>query len=131
MKQTCVNESHHFYTRDEQEALIRAGFRCQVCNGGKPLLFYTRTTGSVDPADGLVLCEDCYDLAQIGKQSRMARESDDKLLMQIALLAFLFIVIALAVVGLACISPLVLFIMMLLAFFLAYLIVLVVNALRA
>ena len=126
MKQTYGDEIYH-YTRDEQETSLR----CQICHAHvRPLFPHRRVTESTKPNDMLVLCQDCADWADVRKRTRTQRESD-QLLMQIAFLAFLFIVIALVIIGLAFISPLALFAMMLVAFFLAYLIVLIVNALGA
>jgi hypothetical protein len=78
MSKTCSSEQKtefnvsRAYTRGEQQAMVRAGLRCQICNARGKLFSHWRINNHADDAtsDVLVLCRSCSELAQVCKRKR-------------------------------------------------------------
>lgn len=105
MKHTYGNKSDHFSIRDEQEAMVKAHMRCQICNAPGKLKCHSRTRWhrGNELSDLLVLCENCYQLAQIRK--RNSRQSRALCLLLSVCCVFLYAYIALIVFTLARLLP--------------------------
>ncbi len=83
------------------QALVRAHFRCQICNASARLKAHVRVgeRENAPACDMLVLCESCYDLAQLGKRKRMQSRVGHALRLTCLLSLFLGTIIAIDLLG--------------------------------